>query len=47
MGNWDVETYDSIADAETALELIDSTLTIHVIGFVQGAHQKIVVIKAT
>ena len=47
MGNWAVDTYDTIAEAETALELIDSTLLIHVFGFKDGVHQKIVVVKAT
>lgn len=47
MGNWAVDTYDSIAAAETAIELIDSSTNLHVLGFMQGTHQKIVVIKAT
>ena len=47
MGNWAVDTYDSIADFETAVELIDSAVTLHVLGFMQGTHQKMVVVKAT
>lgn len=48
MGNWALDTYDSIADAETAIELLDSaTITIHVFGFMQGTHQKIIVVKST
>ena len=47
MGNWAVDTYNSIADMETAVELIDSTVTLHVFGFMQGTHQKIVVVKST
>lgn len=48
MGNWALDAYDSIAEAETAIELLDSTaVTLHVLGFMQGAHQKIVVVKST
>lgn len=47
MGNWSVSTYNTIAEAATEIELIDSALLIHVFGFKDGAHQKIVVVKAT
>lgn len=48
MGNWALDTYNSIAEAETAIELLDSAVvTIHVFGFMQGSHQKIVVVKST
>jgi len=48
MGNWSVEVYNSIADAETAIELIDSATTdVDICGFLQGAHQQIMVSKAT
>lgn len=48
MGNWAVDTYNTIAEAATAIELLDSTaVTLHVFGFKDGAHQKIVVVKST
>lgn len=48
MGNWVTTAYDSIADAKTAIDALDSTaITIHVFGFKDGAHQKIVVVKSS
>jgi len=47
MANWVWNTYDTIAAAETAVELIANTVTIHVFGFKEGALQKIVVVSAT
>jgi hypothetical protein len=47
MGNWALDAYDSIAEAETAIEAIDSSTNLHVFGFMQGVHQKIVVVKST
>jgi len=48
MGNWVTTAYDSIADAKTAIDALDSVaVTIHVFGFMQGSHQKIVVVKST
>lgn len=48
MGNWSLAAYDSIADAKTAIDALDSaTVTIHVFGFMQGSQQKIVVVKST
>ena len=48
MGNWSLTPYDSIADAKTAVDALDSaTITIHVFGFKDGAIQKIVVVKST
>ena len=48
MGNWSLTPYDSIADAKTAIDALDSTaVTIHVFGFKDGAKQKIVVVKST
>ena len=47
MAKWIVNAYDTIADAETAIELIDNTVAIHVFGFKDGVHQKIVLVQAT
>ena len=48
MGNWALDAYNTIAEAETAIEALDSaTVTIHVFGFRDGAKQKIVVVKST
>ena len=45
MANWSVGVYDSISEAEIAIELIDSaTTTIRIFGFMQGSHQKTVVL---
>lgn len=47
MAKWIVNIYDTLAAAETAIEAIDNTVTIHVFGFKEGAKQKIVVVKST
>ena len=47
MAKWVWNTYDTIAAAETAIELLDNTVTLHVFGFKEGALQKIVVVSAT
>ena len=47
MGNWAADIYDSLDAAATAIELIDSAVTIHILGFKEGAMQKILVVKAT
>lgn len=48
MGDWILDAYDSIAEAKTAVDALDSaTITIHVFGFKDGALQKIVVVKST
>lgn len=45
MANWAVEVYDSLDAAEDAIELIDSSAnTIIVYSFMQGSHQKTVVL---
>ena len=46
MANWIFNAYDSIAEAEIAIELIANTVTIHVFGFKEGSKQKICVIKS-
>lgn len=46
MADWIWNTYDTIKDAETAVEAIANTVTIHVFGFKEGAKQKIVVVKS-
>jgi len=46
MANWIWNTYNTIAEAETAVEAIANTVTIHVFGFKEGAMQKIVVVKS-
>lgn len=46
MVNWIWDTYDTIAAAETAVEAIANTVTIHVFGFKEGALQKIIVVKS-
>lgn len=47
MAKWIWNTYDTIAAAETAVELIDNTVEIQVFGFKEGALQKIIVIQKT
>lgn len=48
MGNWVLTPYDTIAEAKTAVDALDSaTITIHIFGFMQGSHQKIVVVKSS
>ena len=48
MGTWVTTAYDSIAEAKTAIDALDSaTITIHVFGFKDGAQQKIVVVKSS
>ena len=44
MTDWVWNTYNSIADAETAVEAIANTNRIIVFGFKEGAFQKIVVL---
>lgn len=46
MADWIVDVYDSLAAAETAIEAIDTTITLHVVGFMDGAKQKIMVVKS-
>jgi len=46
MANWQWNTYSKIKDAETAVEQIDSTVTLHVFGFKDGLQQKICVINS-
>lgn len=47
MGNWAVNIYNSLEEAATAIEGIDSGVTIHILGFKEGALQKIMVVNAT
>lgn len=48
MGNWALDAYNSISNAMSAVELLDSATTdIESFGFMQGTHQKVVVIKST
>jgi len=48
MGNWVTTAYDSIAAAKAAIDALDSAaITIHVFGFKDGIHQKIVVVKSS
>ena len=47
MGNWAANIYDTLKDAAAAIELIDSTTTIHIMGFKDGSMQKILVVNAT
>ena len=46
MANWIADVYDTLAAAATAIELIDNTTTIHILGFKEGAMQKILVVKS-
>lgn len=46
MAKWKVNVYDTLAAAETAIEAIENTVTIHVFGFKEGANQKIMVVKS-
>ena len=47
MGNWAVNIYDTLKEAATAIETIDSGVTIHILGFKEGTLQKIMVVNAT
>ena len=47
MGDWAVNIYDTLKDAETAIETIDSGVALHILGFKEGAKQKIMVVNAT
>lgn len=47
MGNWAADIYDTLKEAETAIEAIDSGVALHILGFKEGAKQKILVVKAT
>ena len=48
MANYAVEIYDTLAAAETAIELLDDTATgIQLIAFKDGAHQKVAAVKST
>lgn len=45
MTNYAVEYYDSLSSGKTAIELVDETKQLHLIGFMQGANQTIGVVK--
>lgn len=45
MVNYAVEYYDSLSSAKTAIELVDESKQLHLFGFMQGANQKIGVVK--
>ena len=45
MANYAVGYYNSISSAKTAIELVDESKQLHLIGFLQGANQKIGVVK--
>jgi len=47
MAKWIANIYDSLAEAETAIELIENTVTLHMVGFKEGAKQKILLVQAT
>lgn len=47
MGNWAANSYDTLKEAEAAIELIDSAVTIHILGFKDGGMQKILVVNTT
>lgn len=44
MAKWVWNTYDTLKDAEAAVEAIDNTTRILVFGFKEGAFQKTVVL---
>jgi len=46
MANWIATVYNTLGTAATAIELIDNTTTIHILGFKEGATQKILVVKS-
>jgi len=46
MAKWVVTPYDSIAAMKTAVELLDNTVTLHIVGFKEGALQKMVVVSS-
>lgn len=45
MANWTADVYDTLADAETAIETIDNTDGIRITAFKEGAYQKVLVTK--
>ena len=46
MAKWKADIYDALKEAETAIETIDNTITLHILGFKEGAKQKILVVKS-
>lgn len=46
MAKWIVDIYDTLAAAETAIELIDNTVTLHIVAFKEGSLQKVMVAKS-
>jgi hypothetical protein len=47
MANWTTTIYDSLAAAETAIEVVDSTKFLHIFAFKDGAHDKVGVVNRT
>lgn len=47
MANWTASIYDTLAAAETAIEVLDSTKFLHVFAFKDGMHDKIGVVNRT
>lgn len=43
---WIADIYDTLKDAAAAIETIDNTVTLHILGFKEGALQKILVVKS-
>jgi len=46
MANWIVDVYDTLKAAEAAIETIDNTVVLHILGFKEGTKQKIMVVKS-
>jgi hypothetical protein len=45
MANYAVGYYNSLSSTKTAIGLVDETKQLHLLGFMQGANQKIGVVK--
>lgn len=45
MANWAATTHNTLANAKTAIETVDETKQIHLLSFLEGAHQKIGIIN--
>jgi len=45
MANWVATIQNTLKDAETAIETIDASKQIHLLSFLEGAHQKTMVMN--
>jgi len=47
MAKWIANVYTSVADLHAAIELIDNTVTIHIVPYKEGSKQLYLLIQAT